>query len=109
MESYLSNRSQVVFLINNSISDSIQLTFGVPQGSILGPILFDLYINSCKYAIHESINIIQYADDTTLSFSCKTVEDLEILGHGNLNACVQFLENLNLKTNLDKTHAYTLN
>ena len=43
MESYLTNRCQAV-MINNYISSSRDLSFGVPQGSVLGPILFSLYI-----------------------------------------------------------------
>lgn len=77
IESYLSNRTQIVS-INNTFSNSIQLSFGVPQGSILGPILFNMYINNCKSALDNSISVIQYADDTTLSFSYRTIEQLEM-------------------------------
>lgn len=102
IESYLSDRKQVV-TVKNKVSNSVNLNFGVPQGSILGPILFNIYINNCKDVLHNSVGIIQYADDTTLSFSAHTLESLEISGHENLNACVQYFEQLNLKTNISKT------
>ena len=65
--SYLSNRKQVTE-INGTPSDSGIIKHGVPQGSILGPLLFLLYIND----ISESSNILKFflfADDTTVFFS----------------------------------------
>ena len=59
---YLSNRTQSVKL-GNEISDALQVSFGVPQGSILGPILFNIYVNDLSTEINDTF-LIQYADDT---------------------------------------------
>ena len=49
MESYLSNRNQYV-VFNDALSDMLPITTGVPQGSILGPLLFIIYINGLPEA-----------------------------------------------------------
>ena len=65
--SYLSNYSQQV-VVNGVISDSTLVTSGVPQGSILGPLLFILYINDIsKLTLSSSTKLILYADDILLS------------------------------------------
>ena len=61
---YLKNRSQQV-KINTKMSKTLQINFGVPQGSVLGPILFNLFINDLTNTI-TGCDIIQYADDTQL-------------------------------------------
>lgn len=67
LESYLSNRSQYV-VVNNVKSGLEYIKYGVPQGSILGPILFLLYINDIV-SIPGTPEIILYADDTSVFFS----------------------------------------
>ena len=62
--SYLSNRSQICS-ISGSLSEPLQLCKGVPQGSILGPILFSLYINNLPLTVSH-VNVDIYADDSTL-------------------------------------------
>ena len=66
--SYLTGRKQYV-RINGCCSTSKQLLQGVPQGSILGPILFLLFVNDMPLSIRDS-TLDVYADDTTLSKCC---------------------------------------
>ena len=62
--SYLSNRLQYVQM-GDVLSDTLPISTGVPQGSILGPLLFLLYVNDIHLA-SDKFNAILYADDTTL-------------------------------------------
>ena len=71
MASYIKNRKQYVE-IEDSKSDTLTLTTGVPQGSILGPLLFIIYINDIAHASN-LFNFIIYADDTTLSTTLEIV------------------------------------
>ena len=66
--SYLTGRTQAVFLDGVS-SDSVNLTCGVPQGSVLGPILFNIYTQPLgEIARKHGLSYHFYADDTTLYF-----------------------------------------
>ena len=72
--SYLKRRKQCV-LINNTYSSFQEVISGVPQGSVLGPILFTFYINDLFLFIRQaSLHI--YADDNTLAFFSKSMPDL---------------------------------
>ena len=63
--SYLSNRTQIVS-INNKVSSSEPIKFGVPQGSILSPLMFLIFINDLPLVLENTIiSTDLYADDTT--------------------------------------------
>ena len=65
--SYLSKRHQAVE-INNNMSDSLEITCGVPQGSVLGPLLFLLYVNDI-YKSSTQLSFHLFADDTAIYYS----------------------------------------
>ena len=71
---YLSHRKQKTRL-NNSYSGWLAVMFGVTQGSILGPLLFNTFLADL-FLIHTDINIANFADDNTSYLSAKNVEDV---------------------------------
>ena len=84
LKSYLSNRKQRV-LINGSESDWGEIESGVPQGSVLGSLLFLIYINDLEIGIKSHINF--FADDTSLfsivrdpnTSACELNHDLKLI------------------------------
>ena len=74
--SYLSERKQFI-LLGKTTSEQLTVKQGVPQGSILGPVLFLLFVNDMPLHVQKSTMDI-YADDTTLSSSSnwKTIQSL---------------------------------
>ena len=73
-KSYLSNRWQRT-KINSSFSSWMELLLGVPQGSVLGPLLFNIFIN-ILFFLTQSTNVCNHADDTTFhvcDMICKTL------------------------------------
>ena len=73
LNSYLSDRSHFV-QIDDRTSESVNVGFGVPQGSILGPMLVNLFVSDLQDHLPSSISSFQYADDTTIYSSCPTPE-----------------------------------
>ena len=101
LSSYLSNRSQKVSL-NGLVSDSKPVTCGVPQGSILGPLLFLIYINDMHNAIKNS-SVYNFADDTNLLFSHKNQNTLRKILNKDLKSLYEWLCANRLSLNVAKT------
>jgi hypothetical protein len=100
--SYLSNRYQYT-IINRHCSDYRLLVSGVPQGSVLGPILYLLYVNDI-FNVSKIVKTVLYADDTVLIVSCKTLHDvLELARVESNNFSMWFSDNL-LALNASKTN-----
>ena len=79
MRSYLKNRKQKV-VINNSASTTQTVIAGVPQGSIDGPLLFNLFINDLVLFI-EYTALGNYADDNNLSITGTNIENKKTTAH----------------------------
>ena len=75
IKSYLINRTQCCS-VNGKLSSVRQISYGVPQGSILGPLLFIIFMNDLPNAV-KSADICMYADDTSMSSTIKNTSDLE--------------------------------
>ena len=63
------NRSQLVNIEKKTYSDSAAVTCGVPQGSILGLLLFLCYVNDMVISIDPDCKLLLYANDSTILFS----------------------------------------
>ena len=101
-KSYLCNRAQYT-QIGETLSDIGYIKHGVPQGSVLGPLLFLLYIND----ITESSKILQFylfADDTTIFYSDKTNPETESLLNIELSKVSDWLAANKLSLNVGKSN-----
>ena len=100
--SYLSNRKQCVSL-NGVMSDFKLVTYGVPQGSILGPLLFLLYINDIVNC-SEHLFFILFADDTNLFFSSRDISHLFVTVNEELDKLSNWFKANKLSLNVKKTN-----
>ena len=101
-QSYLSLRSQQV-AVDNSLSSKSHVISGVPQGSILGPLLFILYINEISsLPLPQSFSITLYADDILLSCPYKSPSDIPSI-QSSINLLSSWLNSKYLTINPLKT------
>ena len=100
----LTNRSQCVE-VNGKASEWLPVTSGIPQGSVLGPLLFLIYIKD----LHDDINsdVYMYANDTKLYREIKTIEDQRIL-QKDLDTLTKWSEVWLLKFHPEKCYNLTI-
>ena len=101
-ESYLKGRKQYVFY-NGETSDVKEITCGVPQGSVLGPLLFLIYINDLPN-ISEKLQFFLFADDTNIYDESKDLKELEKTVNGELKKLTLWLNVNRLALNVKKTN-----
>jgi len=102
IESYLSNRTQKVF-VRSSMSDVLQVKAGVPQGSVLGPLFFLIYVNDI---VNNLLSITRlFADDTSLSCTTSHLSDIEGIVNHDLYQINLWAKNWLVDFNPQKTEA----
>lgn len=101
--SYLHERSQVV-VCNNALSDSANISIGVPQGSVLGPILFILFSNDLPNNVHSgSCNM--FADDTILYVNGNSMTEIEHKLQTCVNEAFKWFNSNKLLLNATKSNS----
>jgi hypothetical protein len=104
--SYLCGRSQKVCL-STTHSETKTIKYGVPQGSILGPLLFILNINDLEFVIKKS-NGTLYADDTTMTASAPSTMELNSKLQTDLEHVNEWCNNNSMIINVEKTKCMQL-
>ena len=103
---YLCSRKQRVIL-DNVISECVDVLSGVPQGSILGPLLFVLFINDIYTNIDKDTNIALFADDTKIWRDINSEADCEIL-QNDINTLSTWSRNNKMSFHPDKCKALSI-
>ena len=102
MQSYLNNRLQYVY-INNIESNRRSVIMGVPQGSVLGPLLFLIYINDLQNCLKSIPRL--FVDDTALLINASSICELEIKISNELSRVSQWMGKNCLTINPSKSQA----
>ena len=101
-ESYLTDRKQYVFY-NGTSSETKSISCGVPQGSVLGPLLFLIYINDLPN-ISDKLNFFLFADDTNIYYESDNLLELEKTVNKELKKLCLWLNVNRLALNVGKTN-----
>ena len=99
--SYLTNRTHQT-KVNGTVSKKTEITYGVPQGSILGPLFFLVYVNDLHEAVTHSL-IHHFADDTNILYCNKSLKKINKYINHDLSQIVQWLRANRISLNTNKT------
>ena len=105
ISTFLTNHTQSI-VINNTVSSPCNVVSGVPQGTVLGPIVFLIYINDLPDCIHHS-TIRQFADDCIVYRPITSLNDTTLLQQ-DLDALYSWTETWLMRLNTSKCHAMNL-
>ena len=103
-KSYLCGREQFVE-IDRSQSSLNHVTCGVPQGSILGPLLFLIYVNDMETSISSKCQLLLYADDSVIVYSSDCVDEINKVLSEEMDKMYAWLTDNKLSLHLGKTEA----
>lgn len=105
MENYLKDRHQYV-KIGNVISEKMTVKYGVPQGTVLGPVLFTIYVNDL-FKLQSKGKIVAFADDTAILYVDKTWDSLKEKVEEDIQLIKNWFDHKILTINLNKTKYVT--
>ena len=100
-QGYVRVRLWLVFDVSDVYSEWIEVKYGVPQGSVLGPILFNIFINDLFYVIEKS-TLYNYADDNTMAHSKNNITDLNCELQTDVTNTTKWFDANGFKVNHDK-------
>lgn len=102
ISSYLHDRNQIIRVKDNQLTKKMKITTGIPQGSALGPSLYIAYTNDLPKEMNNE-GILQYADDSNIYKTGKTVEGVLDLLQKKTDVAIEWYDVNGLKINAKKS------